>query len=380
MTLLDSIDEATMRSLLSDKKRDHSSISEEAFRKMLAVERKRTERSGSPFLLLLLDVGRQHNLSRNERILEKIMTTLVSNIRETDVIGWYQDQVVIGILFTGLIGDDRNEILNTILVRVSRSLKNALSLDQFNQLSISFHFFPDEWDHEKPGRPSDETLYPEDSSTINSSRRYVITKRVMDIVGSIIAILSCLPLFVIIALVIKLTSKGPILFRQQRVGQYGKCFSFLKFRSMYVDNNPAEHREYVARLIAGHAEANTSSQSGATVFKLIGDKRITRIGRIIRKTSLDEIPQFINVLRGDMSLVGPRPAIPYEVAAYKTWHRRRVLNVKPGITGLWQVNGRNRIKFDDMVRLDIQYAKLHSPWLDLKIMMRTPAAIVKGAY
>lgn len=380
MTLLDSIDEATMRSLLSDKKRDHSSISEEAFRKMLAVERKRTERSGSPFLLLLLDVGRQHNLSRNERILEKIMTTLVSNIRETDVIGWYQDQVVIGILFTGLIGDDRNEILNTILVRVSRSLKNALSLDQFNQLSISFHFFPDEWDHEKPGRPSDETLYPEDSSAINSSRRYVITKRVMDIVGSIIAILSCLPLFVIIALVIKLTSKGPVLFRQQRVGQYGKCFSFLKFRSMYVDNNPAEHREYVARLIAGHAEANTSSQSGATVFKLIGDKRITRIGRIIRKTSLDEIPQFINVLRGDMSLVGPRPAIPYEVAAYKTWHRRRVLNVKPGITGLWQVNGRNRIKFDDMVRLDIQYAKLHSPWLDLKIMMRTPAAIVKGAY
>lgn len=380
MTLLDSIDEATMRSLLSDKKRDHSSISEEAFRKMLAVERKRTERSGSPFLLLLLDVGKQHNLSRNERILEKIMTTLVSNIRETDVIGWYQDQVVIGILFTGLIGDDRNEILNTILVRVSRSLKNALSLDQFNQLSISFHFFPDEWDHEKPGRPSDETLYPEDSSTINSSRRYVITKRVMDIVGSIIAILSCLPLFVIIALVIKLTSKGPVLFIQQRVGQYGKCFSFLKFRSMYVDNNPAEHREYVARLIAGHAEANTSSQSGATVFKLIGDKRITRIGRIIRKTSLDEIPQFINVLRGDMSLVGPRPAIPYEVAAYKTWHRRRVLNVKPGITGLWQVNGRNRIKFDDMVRLDIQYAKLHSPWLDLKIMMRTPAAIVKGAY
>lgn len=380
MTLLDSIDEATMRSLLSDKKRDHSSISEEAFRKMLAVERKRTERSGSPFLLLLLDVGKQHNLSRNERILEKIMTTLVSNIRETDVIGWYQDQVVIGILFTGLIGDDRNEILNTILVRVSRSLKNALSLDQFNQLSISFHFFPDEWDHEKPGRPSDETLYPEDSSAINSSRRYVITKRVMDIVGSIIAILSCLPLFVIIALVIKLTSKGPVLFRQQRVGQYGKCFSFLKFRSMYVDNNPAEHREYVARLIAGHAEANTSSQSGATVFKLIGDKRITRIGRIIRKTSLDEIPQFINVLRGDMSLVGPRPAIPYEVAAYKTWHRRRVLNVKPGITGLWQVNGRNRIKFDDMVRLDIQYAKLHSPWLDLKIMMRTPAAIVKGAY
>jgi lipopolysaccharide/colanic/teichoic acid biosynthesis glycosyltransferase len=112
----------------------------------------------------------------------------------------------------------------------------------------------------------------------------------------------------------------------------------------------------------------------------VGDKRITSIGKFLRKTSLDELPQFLNVLRGDMSLVGPRPPVPYELAAYQTWHRRRVLQVKPGITGLWQVTGRSRVRFDDMVRLDLRYAISWSPWLDVKILMKTPAAVIKGAY
>ena len=119
--------------------------------------------------------------------------------------------------------------------------------------------------------------------------------------------------------------------------------------------------------------------NGEGVYKLASDKRITPIGRFLRKTSLDELPQFINVLRGEMSLVGPRPPIPYEVAAYQTWHRRRVLEVKPGITGLWQVTGRSRVRFDEMVRLDLRYATW-SPWLDLKILLRTPRAVIKGAY
>ncbi len=106
---------------------------------------------------------------------------------------------------------------------------------------------------------------------------------------------------------------------------------------------------------------------------------MTPLGKILRRTSLDELPQFINVLRGEMSLVGPRPAIPYELANYKTWHRRRVLEVKPGITGLWQVTGRSRVKFDDMVRLDLRYATSWSPWLDVKILMRTPMAVIKGS-
>jgi lipopolysaccharide/colanic/teichoic acid biosynthesis glycosyltransferase len=181
---------------------------------------------------------------------------------------------------------------------------------------------------------------------------------------------------------VKATSKGPVLFRQHRVGQYGRRFTFLKFRSMRVGNDPSVHREYVTKLIAGEAnriQASTST-NGTGVYKLANDKRITRIGTFLRKTSLDELPQFINVLKGDMSLVGPRPPIPYELAAYQTWHRRRVLEVKPGITGLWQVTGRSQVKFDDMVRLDLRYATSWSPWLDLKILLRTPGAVIKGAY
>jgi lipopolysaccharide/colanic/teichoic acid biosynthesis glycosyltransferase len=127
------------------------------------------------------------------------------------------------------------------------------------------------------------------------------------------------------------------------------------------------------------AEQKPTNGNGQGVYKLVNDRRITRVGKFLRQSSLDELPQLLNVLRGEMSLVGPRPSIPYEVAAYQTWHRRRVLEVKPGMTGLWQVMGRNRIKFDEMVRLDLQYAKQWSPWLDLKILFHTPGAVLKGA-
>jgi len=185
---------------------------------------------------------------------------------------------------------------------------------------------------------------------------------------------------VMVAVAVKVSSKGPILYRQQRVGQYGKAFTFLKFRSMYANNDSNIHRNYVKELIAGQAQrhaANTNA-GGEGFYKLTKDKRITPLGVILRRTSLDELPQLFNVLKGEMSLVGPRPPIPYEVAAYKTWHRRRVLEVKPGITGLWQVDGRGRVKFDEMVRLDLRYAKEWSPWLDLKILLRTPRAVIMG--
>jgi lipopolysaccharide/colanic/teichoic acid biosynthesis glycosyltransferase len=201
----------------------------------------------------------------------------------------------------------------------------------------------------------------------------------MDIAGSGVMLALCGPLLVVIALAIKATSKGPVLFRQQRVGQYGQHFTFLKFRSMRVDNNNSVHQEFVTKLIAGGAKKDLSSGNGGAVYKLTNDKRITRIGKFLRRTSLDELPQFLNVLKGEMSLVGPRPPIPYEVAAYQTWHRRRVLEVKPGITGLWQVTGRSRVSFDEMVRLDLRYATSWSPWLDFKILMRTPIAVIKGA-
>jgi lipopolysaccharide/colanic/teichoic acid biosynthesis glycosyltransferase len=185
------------------------------------------------------------------------------------------------------------------------------------------------------------------------------------------------PLLLVIAGAIKLTSKGPVLYRQNRVGQHGEQFVFLKFRSMKVNNNSTVHQAFVKELITGKAQSHSGNGDGG-VYKLTKDDRITPIGSILRRTSLDELPQFINVLRGEMSLVGPRPPIAYEVESYKVWHRRRVLEAKPGITGLWQVNGRSRIKFDDMVRLDLRYAKMWSPWMDLKILLRTPAAVVFG--
>jgi lipopolysaccharide/colanic/teichoic acid biosynthesis glycosyltransferase len=149
-----------------------------------------------------------------------------------------------------------------------------------------------------------------------------------------------------------------------------------------VNCDPAIHKQYVQQLIAGRAERMPSDNAKAGVYKLTKDPRITRVGSFLRRTSLDELPQFINVLRGEMSLVGPRPAVVYEVEAYETWHRNRILEVKPGITGLWQVNGRSRVKFDDMVRLDLRYARSSSFWLDLKILFMTPLAVVfgEGAY
>ena len=257
-----------------------------------------------------------------------------------------------------------------------------MSLEQFSQISISFHFFPDSWDQNCSQRPSNPTLYPDLSRGDNLAKLFTLTKRVMDVGGSLLLLTTLAPVLLATAIAVKLSSEGPILYRQQRVGQYGKPFTFLKFRSMYVNNDCSVHQKYVMQLIAGQAQRHPGNAKGERVYKLTKDQRVTRIGAFLRRTSLDELPQLINVLRGEMSLVGPRPAIPYEVAAYQTWHRRRVLEVKPGITGLWQVNGRGRVEFDEMVRLDLRYARDWSPWLDLKILLLTPRAVIasEGAY
>ncbi len=346
---------------------------------MIAIERKRTERSRKPFVLMLLDIGNHQNAEKNRKALDSIVPTLLSSTRETDVIGWYEERITVGQIFTGLAPDDQNSILGTILTRVSAKLRDSLPFEQFNQVSISFHFFPDDWDHDTSGRLINPVLYPDLSSRNRNKRSLLDIKRIMDIVGSSVAILISLPLFVMAAFAIKASSRGPIFFRQQRVGQFGQRFTFLKFRSMQVDNDPSIHKEYVMKLIAGLAERQASGRDGEGVYKLSSDRRITQVGKFLRRTSLDELPQLVNVLKGDMSLVGPRPAIPYEVAAYQTWHRRRVLEVKPGITGLWQVNGRSRVRFDEMVRLDLQYARSWSPWLDINILIQTPRAVLRGA-
>jgi lipopolysaccharide/colanic/teichoic acid biosynthesis glycosyltransferase len=359
---------------------DRGVLNEDAFHRMISLERKRTERSGKPFLLMLLDMGNSLRSDKNGKALDRILSALSLSTRETDVTGWYRSNEVVGVMFTEFGADDRNAILSTMMTRVSETLRNNLNSQQFGLISIEFHLFPEEWNHEIPQRPSNPTLYPDLARRDNARKFFCAIKRIMDIIGSALALVLFAPVLLVIAIAIKLTSTGPVFFRQKRVGQHGKQFVFLKFRSMQVNNDASVHKAYVKQLIAGSAQTHpgNGNGNGNGVYKLTKDSRITSIGGFLRRTSLDELPQFLNVLKGEMSLVGPRPPIAYEVENYEIWHRRRVLEAKPGITGLWQVNGRSRIKFDDMVRLDLRYAKTWSPWLDLKILLRTPVAVMFG--
>lgn len=203
-----------------------------------------------------------------------------------------------------------------------------------------------------------------------------IAKRASDILIASIALTLLSPLWLVIALVIKLDSRGPIFYKQERVGMDGRIFLFYKFRTMRVNTDDTAHREFQRKYIAGDAEARLIDGE-RPAYKLVADARITRVGQWLRRLSLDELPQLLNVLRGDMSVVGPRPPIPYEVEAYQLWHRKR-LDMKPGLTGLWQVSGRNRLPFDEMVRLDLFYIENWSLLLDLKILLRTLPVMLRG--
>ena len=203
-----------------------------------------------------------------------------------------------------------------------------------------------------------------------------LLKRTFDIVFSALAIAVLFPFWLFIALLIKLDSKGPVFYTQERVGMDGRLFLLYKFRTMKAGADSELHREYQKAFIAGQAEANVGNDAKPT-YKLLADPRVTRVGKLLRRTSLDEVPQLLNVALADMSLVGPRPPIPYEVEAYELWHRKR-LDMKPGLTGLWQVSGRNRLPFEEMVRLDLFYIENWSLLLDLKIILRTGFVMIGG--
>jgi lipopolysaccharide/colanic/teichoic acid biosynthesis glycosyltransferase len=186
----------------------------------------------------------------------------------------------------------------------------------------------------------------------------------------------CSPIYLLVAALVRATSPGPALFRQTRVGWMGRPFTMIKFRTMHADADHLLHHQFVT----GFIKAGGQGQEVRTdaLFKLSNDPRVTPLGRVLRRTSLDELPQLWNVLRGDMSLVGPRPPLFYELEQYQPWHLRRVMEAKPGMTGLWQVAGRSRTTFDGMVRLDLRYAKTRSLRTDLKILLATPAAAISG--
>jgi lipopolysaccharide/colanic/teichoic acid biosynthesis glycosyltransferase len=198
-----------------------------------------------------------------------------------------------------------------------------------------------------------------------------VLRRAADIIVATGLVLVLAPLLLLVALAIRLDSRGPALFRQRRVGHEQRKFTLFKFRSMRLDADPGSHREYVTSLIKGKA-ANGGREN---LYKLAVDDRITPVGRWIRRWSLDELPQLLNVIAGDMTLVGPRPAIPYEVAEYPGWYLQR-FSVKPGLTGLWQVSGRSERTYEEMVRLDVEYAQTRSLPLDISILARTPWVVV----
>jgi lipopolysaccharide/colanic/teichoic acid biosynthesis glycosyltransferase len=353
-------------------------LGESEFASMLYLERRRSERASKRFFLMLVDVKRVISDGQRKQALVGVSNALVRCTRETDVIGWYLEDHLIGVIGTE-IGEVNGEVVqHRLLEKMRAELREMIGPKKHAQVTVSFHFFPEaEGEDGDTDHSADITLYPDVSRKSDSHKFALGIKRAMDIVGSAGALLLLSPLFAAIALAIKLTSKGPVLFRQPRLGQYGKSFTFLKFRSMRTDCDSRIHEEYVSQFIAGRANGNTNGSS-APVYKIQEDPRITSVGRFLRKTSLDELPQFWNVLRGEMSLVGPRPPIAYEYKAYELWHRRRVLEIKPGITGLWQVEGRSRTRFDDMVRLDLKYARAWSIWLDVKILLQTPGAVLTG--
>jgi exopolysaccharide biosynthesis polyprenyl glycosylphosphotransferase len=293
---------------------------------------------------------------------------------------------VVGVIFTETGAADTNALCDTIRSKVHSALQTNLGSTETEKIRILFRIFPE--DPRFPDGGSNggslenrSDLYPDLHRKTSAQKAAQLIKRAIDVTASITALTLLSPLFLAIAIAIKLTSKGPVLFQQERVGQYGKHFTFLKFRSMYVLNDSKIHRDYVKKFISGKETCKQGDGNGGA-YKLTRDPRITRVGHFLRRTSLDELPQFLNVLRGDMSLVGPRPPIPYETEIYDIWHRRRFLEVKPGITGLWQISGRSRLKFDEMVRLDIKYARDWSLWLDFKILLATPRAVLScdGAY
>lgn len=339
----------------------------------VALEKKRVERSGNCFVLMLLTSA---DLASRPGTAERAIDALDASTRATDVKGWFETGRTIGVLFTEIGWKAGRSAVGTLSGQVRKALAARLSAEEFEAVALTFHFYPEDWTAGRDGGTVEPVLYPEHSAELEAKRPHRLVKRAMDVAGSLTALAVLSPLMLAIAALVKATSKGPAIFRQKRVGQYGREFVFLKFRSMYSGCGEEIHQEYVASFIAGENPGKQDSPRAA--YKLTNDPRITPLGRFLRRTSLDELPQFLNVLAGDMSLVGPRPPLPYEFRAYDLWHRRRLLSVKPGITGLWQVHGRSQVTFDEMVRLDLRYAENWSPWLDLKILLMTPKAVLTG--
>jgi len=357
----------------AESKREAHVLAQDLFRDALARERARAQRFDQSFALLLIELVRPMPRSRS-RLSETPLSTVWINLLkgvtgglgETAIVGWFVQSTVLGAIVPGVSGADAETLVRLQLAR-------CVDAETLARCSISWQPYTlnsTGMDQSPPPLSAEQS-----SAEVRRAAEYPL-KRALDVVGTLTVLVLLAPVFLLIAVLLKLSSTGPVLFRQPRMGQLGKPFTMLKFRTMRVNADPALHLAFATTFIK--CSAQLCEPGGKALFKLSNDPRVTPLGRILRKSSLDELPQLWNVLRGDMSLVGPRPPLPYEVRHYRSWHWRRILEAKPGITGLWQVTGRSRTTFDEMVRLDLRYAQTCSLWTDIKILLATPRAVVSG--
>ena len=344
-------------------------LDEQVFRSVLVRERKRADRSNRPLIVLLARLdGRRASSPDGARA---VVAALMAVTDPSHVAGWFEGGRIIGLIAPEIAGPTES-FTHSLKWRFRGELENRLGPVAADDVTIAIHA------HAQARQRTADGLLPVDPllTAEQPVPTYDRVKRLLDVMASLTLLAVLSPLLLVIAALVKLKSPGPVLFKQVRIGQGMQPFKMLKFRTMRVNNDHAVHHEFVTSFIKAGAQAQAAGKKG--MFKLADDPRVTAIGRILRKTSLDELPQLWNVVRGDMSLVGPRPPLGYEVDEYRPWHCRRVLEAKPGITGLWQVAGRSRTTFDEMVRLDLRYARGRSLWTDVKILLATPAAVIVG--
>jgi lipopolysaccharide/colanic/teichoic acid biosynthesis glycosyltransferase len=344
------------------------------FRGVLIRERKRADRSHQSVVLIRLELSRDA-AAEASRLWPAAVDVVLAVAAETDVVGWLDPGAAIGVLVCDMPPSEGVRRLHALAAGIGADLATRVSTAAAAQFTMHLHVYPEAKPEPAPGGAIDPLFYPELLGTRRRRWSYDALKRVLDVIGSVLLLVALSPLVALIAVLVKLGSPGPVFFRQQRIGYMMKPFTMLKFRTMHVDADPKVHQEFVSQFIRASLNLDDFATS---VFKLTRDPRVTPIGRLLRKTSLDELPQIWNVLRGEMSLIGPRPPLPYEFVEYKPWHRRRLLEARPGITGLWQVAGRSRTTFDEMVRLDLHYARRRSLWMDVRIFLATPAAVISG--
>lgn len=351
----------------------HAVLSEDLFRSALIRERKRADRFDQVFAVVTIE-ARERRGSDGSSILEPIAVALGAATRETDLLGWVEQGTVIAVMLPEIV-EPAKDVIAQVEARIVKELTGRLGSVALAKLSVRLHIHSGLGASHTQGLPGTDPLVAEIQSARQRATAREAFKRALDLVSSVALLVLLSPVLLLLAALIKLTSTGPVLFRQVRIGEMARPFTMLKFRSMQAEAPAGLHQQFVTDFIKSGGQGR---REGDAPFKIKSDPRITAIGHVLRKTSLDELPQLWNVLTGDMSLVGPRPPLQYELEQYRSWHWRRVLEAKPGMTGLWQVEGRSRTTFDEMVRLDLRYVRSRSLWTDIRILLATPRAVVTG--